>query len=350
MDRGARIAWPQRHNEGELSALQHAQNLRFRDEAAFFAECQNEPVRTEDAALEIPTPAAITGKISGLARGRLPTEAELLTLFVDVHDSLLYWLLTAWSPTMRGWVVDYGTYPDQRRLYFTMRQATRTLRRAHQGTDTEGAIFAGLVALLDRDLLCRQWKREDGAEMELTRCLVDVGYKPDTVADYMRQSPSRALLFPSRGQGITAGQKPIYDYDRKRGDRIGHYWWIPKADRRRASRHLRIDTNYWKTFAIEGLADARGSRRSIDLYGKDPGQHRLLADHLTAETATETEGHGRTVQQWHLIPGRDNHWLDCLVGTAAAASLHGAAPGPTSTKRKPTTTPRRRKRVAYLST
>jgi hypothetical protein len=40
MDAGAIVAWPERHNEDEISAIQHAMNLRLRDEAAFFAEFQ----------------------------------------------------------------------------------------------------------------------------------------------------------------------------------------------------------------------------------------------------------------------------------------------------------------------
>jgi hypothetical protein len=37
LDEGAVLAWPERHNEDELSAIQHAMNLRPRDEAAFFS-------------------------------------------------------------------------------------------------------------------------------------------------------------------------------------------------------------------------------------------------------------------------------------------------------------------------
>ena len=43
-DAGAIIAWPQRFHEDELSAIQHAINLKLRDEAAFFTEYQNEPI------------------------------------------------------------------------------------------------------------------------------------------------------------------------------------------------------------------------------------------------------------------------------------------------------------------
>jgi hypothetical protein len=44
MDEGAVVAWPERFNHDELSAIQHAMNLRLQDEAAFFAEYQIEPL------------------------------------------------------------------------------------------------------------------------------------------------------------------------------------------------------------------------------------------------------------------------------------------------------------------
>ena len=47
MDEGADVAWAERFNHDELSAIQHAMNLKLRDEAAFFAEYQNEPLPEE---------------------------------------------------------------------------------------------------------------------------------------------------------------------------------------------------------------------------------------------------------------------------------------------------------------
>jgi hypothetical protein len=39
----------------------------------------------------------------------------------------------------------------------------------------------------------------------------------------------------------------------------------------------------------------------------------------------KTEGRGRTVDEWKLRPEHsDNHWFDCLVGSAVAASIQGA--------------------------
>lgn len=47
MDEGAVVAWLERFNHDELSAIQHAMNLKLQDEAAFFAEYQNQPLPEE---------------------------------------------------------------------------------------------------------------------------------------------------------------------------------------------------------------------------------------------------------------------------------------------------------------
>jgi hypothetical protein len=47
---------------------------------------------------------------------------------------------------------------------------------------------------------------------------------------------------------------------------------------------------------------------------------------MVAETATDTFGHGRALQEWKIRPTRpDNHWFDCMVGCAAAASYQNVA-------------------------
>jgi len=72
--------------------------------------------------------------------------------------------------------------------------------------------------------------------------------------------------------------------------------------------------NFWKSFV----------HACLSLFGRKPGAHRLLADHLTAEYRVRTEGRGRTVDEWKVRPEQfDNHWLDCLVGCAVAASTQG---------------------------
>ena len=69
--------------------------------------------------------------------------------------------------------------------------------------------------------------------------------------------------------------------------------------------------------------------------GCDGGDHRLLAEHLTAEYPVKVGAKGREVDEWKSKLGRENHLLDCLVGCAAAASVLGAILFGTGQKPKP---------------
>ena len=111
-------------------------------------------------------------------------------------------------------------------------------------------------------------------------------------------------------------------------------------------RHVIFDTNYWKTFCFARLAVAMGDRGCLSLFGDNPQEHRLFAEHITAEYRIKTEGRGRKVDEWKLRPeSSDNHWLDCLVGCAVAASIQGVLlPG---TELKPMTS-RKRLRLSDL--
>ncbi len=327
LDEGAQIAWPERFNYDEASAVQHAMNLKLQDEAAFFAEYQNEPLPEKGVEDEgLLSADQIAGKANGMRRGELPVGATQLAMFIDVQGKLLFWLVAAFEEDFTGYVIDYGAYPDQRRPYFTLRDAQRTLGTVAKGAGLEGAIYAGLEALTGQ-YLEREWRRDDGAMVRIDRCLIDAnwGTSTDVVYQFCRQSRHAAVLLPSHGRFVGASSIPFSEYKRKRGDRVGHNWRIPNVQGRRAVRHVVFDSNYWKSFVHARLAVPMGDKGCLSLFGRDPETHRLLADHLTAEYRVKTEGRGRVVDEWKMRPEAvENHWLDCLVGCAVAASVQGA--------------------------
>jgi hypothetical protein len=326
MDQGAVIAWPARFNHDELSAVQHAINLKLQDEVAFWAEYQNEPLPEEVPDDELLTPDAIATKTNGHRRGEVPIGCTHLAMFIDVQAKALFFLVAAWEDDFTGYVIDYGTYPDQKQAYFTLREVRRTLMTAVPRAGLEGAIYAGLEALAGQ-YLSREWRRDDGAVVRIDRCLIDAnwGSSTDVVYQFCRQSPHAAVVIPSHGRYVGASSIPFSEYKRKRGDRVGHNWRIPNVTGRRAVRHVVFDANYWKSFIQARLAVPIGDPGCLSLFGRRPDQHRLLVEHLTAEYRIKTEGRGRTVDEWKVrLSGSDNHWLDCLVGAAVAASIEGA--------------------------
>lgn len=326
MERGALAAWPERHNPDELSAVQHAMNLFYLDRAAFAAEYQNAPLAEQLGSEGQLKADALAARLNGLEREVAPLASTRLTAYVDVQQKLLYWLVAAWADDFTGSVIAYGAYPDQARSYFTLQDAQRTLARAAPGAGLEGSIHAGLGKLADQ-LLLRDWRREDGTGLRIERLLIDAnwGASTDTIYNWCRTSPHAAIVMPAHGRYVGASSTPWADYKKRPGERLGTHWLISTATGKRATRHVAIDTNHWKTFVAERLQTAAGDRGALLLAGKAGADHRLLADHLTGEYRVRTEGRGRVVDEWKLRPQRpDNHWWDALVGCAAAASMQGA--------------------------
>lgn len=325
MDEGGETSWEERHNPDELSSIQHAWNLRLdRGEAAFDAEFQNDPHKPDTAELPNLTSDQIADRITRIPRGVVPATCRQITAFVDIQQDLLYWLVAAWGDGFAGQVIDYGVWPQQRRTYFQLRDASPTLGQATPTAGLEGAIYAGLKAV-EAGVLAREWATDNGGTMRISRCLIDANWNQSTGAVYQfcRQSPLASILLPSHGRGITASMVPISSYVQKPGEQIGNNWQIRQGEKR-SIRHITYDTNFWKSFVLARFSVAMGDRGALTLFGEKPHEHKLLADHLTAEYRVRTEGRGRVVDEWKLRPDRpDNHWLDGIVGCAVGASIVG---------------------------
>ena len=326
MDEGAVVAWPERFNRDEISAVQYAMDLRLTDEAAFEAEYQNDPLPEDsggDATLSVDE---IASKVNGLAEGTVPLACDRLTLFIDIQKALLYYAVTAWSEDFGGAVLEYGAWPRQRSRVFSLASASPTMQDEFPAAGLEGCIHGALEALSD-DVLGREWTREDGAALRIERALVDAnwGLSTDVVYEFCRRSRWAGIVLPAHGRYVGASSKPMTEYRRQRGDRLGFNWMMPSVTGKRATRHVVFDSNFWKSFVHTRLAVPLGDRGCLSLWGRRPDTHQLFAEHLTAEYRVRTEGRGRVVDEWKMRPDRtDNHWLDCLAGCAVCGSMLGA--------------------------
>ena len=326
MDEGAEVSWEARFNHDEVSALQHAMNLKLQDETAFQAEYQNDPLPEDTEDDSLMSVDEIAGKVNGLAHNRVPLTCDKLTMFIDVQKALLFYVVIAWDDNFSGFVIDYGAWPDQHRRQFSLADATPTIQSTFPKAGFEGTLYAALDALT-KDYLGREWEREDGAVLKIEKALIDAnwGQSTDIIYQFCRQSVHAGVLLPSHGRYVGASSKPMTEYRKQPGDRLGLNWMMPNVAGKRAIRHVIYDSNYWKSFIHARLAVQLGDKGSLSLYGRIPGIHQLFAEHLTAEYRVKTQGRGRWVDEWKLKPERsDNHWLDCTAGCAVCASMLGA--------------------------
>jgi hypothetical protein len=341
-DNGCVVSWAERYTRPtELSAIQHAYNILIDDGPEVFAsEYQNEPL-DERALSQKLTAAWVASKTNQLARGRVPKMGEFVTAYIDVHSRLLYYVVTAWSKDFTGSVIDYGTYPRQPLSYFAQQSAPVAMADMLPGASEDAWILAGLTALTN-NLLGAMFVREDMAEMHIGQLLIDAhwGEKNQLIKQFCRRHPQAGTrLMAAQGYGIGPAQKDFSEYKPEPGTRHGFGWRI--APPKGGDRWVTIDTNTMKSFVAARLALPLGTPGGLDLFGLDPREHALFADHCVAEapvemTAKRGIGQIRTKDVWEwLMPHNDNHYWDCLCGCATAASMLGCQiPGQEKPARK----------------
>lgn len=329
MDAGAKVAWEAVYLPDEISAVQHAMNLYFIDPNAFASERQNEPLaeaRGEDFRQLVAD--EIMDRVNNLPVRVVPSDATRVTAFIDVQGNMLFYCVVAWDEQFNGSVIDYGTWPRQKRAYFRKSDADPTFEtdEKYAGMALERAIYKAL-ADLTVDILGRTYTRMGvGDDVSISACLVDTGFNKATVLQFIRQSQFRAILYPSKGIGIGAGDAPMDEWPKKPGEikHTGQGWVIRPPAAGEGVRSVLIDTNHMKTFVALRLQTPFGSSGCLSLFGTKAIEHQLFADHCTAEIARETANKRRKLVEWKDKPAKpDNDWWDCLVGCAAGAGILG---------------------------
>lgn len=344
MDDGAKVGWEQRFNHDEVSALQHAMNLKLQDESAFAAEYQNEPLMDNIGDESTLTNDDIVQKLSKIKKKIVPLECTKIVMFVDVQKALLFYVIAAFADDFTSSVIDYGTYPEQQHSRFTLLDANPTIQTMFHRAGMEAQLYKALENLF-KDKMSVEWENEAGTMFKISRAMVDAnwGQSTDVVYQFCRQSDYSNIIMPSHGRYVGASSKPMTEYRKTPGAKIGFNWMIPSVAGKRAIRHVLYDTNYWKSFVHARLSVDIGDKGCLTLYGKNPLVHEQFAEHLTAEYRVRTSGRGRTVDEWKIRPERnDNHWFDCLVGCAVCASMLGS----TLPEHEKPTTPRETVRLS----
>ena len=324
LEDGLTAGWADRHSEDEVSAIQHAINLKARDEAACLSEYQNQPL--EDAGIGMLSIDELIQKQHAEQEGVVPDEATRLVAFADVQNDALYYTVMAFDDTFNGWVVTYGTTPEQKDRNLKYRDLRVKLTKLYPGETLEVRLRAALSELTD-SLLTRSFQKPNGEVINISRMLVDAnwGASRDIVYNWIRKSEFRNIVIPSHGKYVGASTEPLNAGQVKQpGKRIGINWRT-MISKEMPIRYALYDTNFWKSFSWERLNAMIGSSGCFTLFRQPAREHLAFATNLRSEYPVKTEGRGRTVDEWKLKPGEDNHYFDCLVGCCVAASMEGVA-------------------------
>ncbi|MCL2743632.1 MAG: phage terminase large subunit family protein [Planctomycetaceae bacterium] len=332
MQEGAVVAWKDNFSPSCIDALQFAMNKWADNYESFMSEYQNDPLRLTGDAL-VTEAKVIRSRLNGLEEHTLPREAATLTAFIDVHYDVLYYAVAGFADDFTGYIIDYGTYPKQRRRYFrksdsgliTLCRDEDMIMTGGRKQVPTGIIIDGVAALI-KDLLAACWYVDgdaDGTEHPvISKILIDSGGAPEIAEGAIRIACGRTnVVMPSKGVSIRAVGQPMAQWKRKPGRKFGNRWIEDKPQNR--TRMYFVDVNYWKEQVHKVFSETPGNRGGMTLWGRDPEQHRLFSEHLNSEIPKASRSDEREVNEWQLIPNRDNHFFDCAVGVMAAASICG---------------------------
>lgn len=358
MDRGFEVSWESRYNNEpkhghnrELSAQQHAMNLRFESPETFPAEYQNRPKKK--LAIEIVVKAAdLVERVAGTAEGELPAEASIVCSHVDPQDEILFWKTLAVAPDFSGVFVAYGTWPALPTPYFTKEQTqtwcllSRALFEAYpqakpQLTDGgktkapfEAKVYHAVKSCLQM-LSQKQYPRA-GTSSAAQNTLIGVDTRWGKASNAIKRAIGdmrRGDVMPVMGQYVSPTHKQFEEYSRTPGwifeDQVHAglqecMWiWRPGPDGRY---YLSVDSNRAKTFLMNRLACPPGSNGAIRVFHGPPERHRRWAEHIAdSEYPLDVYVRGRKKQEWKERDGRpDNDLLDCGAMLVALCSRAGA--------------------------
>lgn len=229
--------------------------------------------------------------------GTCPAGVLFLTAGVDVQKDRLIYEVVGWGRGKRSWSVDAFVIAG----------------------DTADGSAAGPWAKLDAALLARTFRHAFGAELSIVKIAVDSGYNTQTVYNWVRRHHGRAIATKGTDRaGQLVGTPSKVDVAAG-GKRIGSRLMWP------------IGTPVAKTELYGWLKLPRPTDTAIAAgevfppgYCHFPEYDEKYFKELTAEKLVGQRIHtGFILYTWQLLPGRDNHFLDCRVGARAAAAVQG---------------------------
>ena len=319
LETGNQPVWVHFKDPGNIDSRQKIMRLFYEKPTQFFREYQNSPELDTSKKNTLVQVDDLQTKVRNIPRGRVPMNAEVITVGCDSQTLGIFWTATAWTPDGTGTVIDFGKFPDGR----------KQLPDVFKDVDLSGAI-RNAYDYLKESLFNRQFQREDGAFLTPSFILLDAGHggTSDSIKDWIRESNDNRI-HPSYGRARASAN--IFTSKKKPGELKGSGWLLsaaryqvgPRGGRVPMPRHVLFDAGGFKTLLRDKLAASNGALGGLQIAELPTSQLNEFFSHLTSERPTPIQGPFGTLEEWTLIPNRENHWLDSTVLSLVGAAITG---------------------------
>ena len=287
------------------SAIQQAFNkISDTSLSAYKSEYQNDPDPDEQPDTVGLTAGKVASRVSGLIQGETHPDTEFVTIGLDIGKYYSHWCKVAWHGNAVGNVVDYGVMETPGMMTADSKQAV---------------INALLPSLL-------QWRADMLENGSIDFCLVDSGDFTDAIYEFIRQvggTPFAAAKGWDRGRfrlpkERTKDRLPFQECYASHlpAERI----WL-----------YNVNTEHWKQWVHERFLTETNDDQQMPNSGTlslfaapgDRRRHLSFSQHIVAEERRDIFVPGKgTVRKW-VVVNRNNHYLDAVALSCAAAGCLG---------------------------
>lgn len=222
--------------------------------------------------------------------GTVPKPVKFLTAGVDVQKDRFVYEVVAWAANKESWSVEAGVLPGD-----TAREES--------------------WLVLD-ELLGRQFSTPTGA-MGIRMLGIDSGYNTQQVYNWgRRHERNRVVAIKGSDHAMTIISTPTKVDVHHSGRRIarGYSVWP-----------IGVSITKSELYGFLRLNIPEGDQPYPAGFCHFPEYDQEYFKQLTSEQLVTTKNAktGRQVLEWHVIPGRENHWLDARVYARAVAAIVG---------------------------
>jgi len=316
MDHLAVVANPNRHTNGEASALEfyYSEIARIGEEAVL-TEYDNSPpeeIGLIDSGLSA---HRIQHQVSGFARRTVPPNCICITQGIDVGKFLCHWVVKAWRSDATAFVLDYGAAD----VHGTARGSDEGIERS-----IVNAIRARVGEASDNP-----YCTADGLPVAIALTLVDAGYQDKAVYAATRDLGRDVVASKGFGKSCGANNRSYPNFQkadkfRKPGDR----WCLSYQETDRLWL-VDIDGDYWKDFDHCRWLTAPDRPGCQFLFGEKSESdrelsklHAMFSYHIVAEGYVDDIVRGVRQRVWKTKSDK-NHWLDSSYLANVAGSMLG---------------------------
>lgn len=222
------------------------------------------------------------------AIGSVPDGVLVLTCGVDVQKDRLMFEVVGWAANKENWSIDAGIIWGDTSLPSTWTK-------------------------LD-ELLARPFLGHDGAIHTISLMAVDSGYNTQVVYGWARRKPMSQVIATKGTSGahaLVGKASPVEVTANGRTLRRGYKVWPIGVDIAKAELYG------WLRLQVDDGEIPPG-------FCHFPEHSEEFFKQLTAEhLVTATDKKHRQRREWHVLPNRENHYLDCRVMARVAAAVLG---------------------------